>query len=189
VSERVFQLKYRIPTSKEFFETFSKRFMSAKLPPWDETVPWTKLVLKGMLYEMGEEFGFEPVEEYLNLDQMWPMLVERQINTMAVAIEHEASVDEWEGVIYDEGDKLQDVKARLKVLVFYPDLNKWEKAVKGWSSEIKTQELRLPEERYLLIGICADKENEQLILKGAEISNEGQISLKLSDVKVPYAQF
>lgn len=182
-------MKYKVPSSTEFFEVFSKKIKNAKLPKWDETVPWTKLVLKGLLYEMGEEFGFDPVEEYLNLDQMWPMLVERQINTMAVAIEHEASNEDWEDVVYDEGDKLQDVKARLKVLVYYPDLNKFEKGVRGWSSEIKTQELRLNDEKYLMIGICADKENKQLIIKGTEISNEGKVVSNLPDVRIPYNQF
>lgn len=188
MGERVFQLKYRVPTAPEFFKIFSQKFKEAKLPKWDETVPWTKLVLKGILNDMGEESGFEPAEEYLNLDLMWPMLVERQVNTMAVAIEHEASDEDWEDVVYDEGDKLMDVKARLKVLVYYPKLEKFDKAVSAWSSEIKTQELRLVEEKYLMIGICGDEENEQLVLKGAEISPEGQIS-NLPDVKVPYALF
>ena len=189
---RVYQLKFRVPTALEFFETFSKKFKSSQpLPGWDETTPWTRLVLKTLIRDMGQEFGFEPQpppQEWLGLDQIWPLTVERQVSTIAVAIEHEASVESWENVVDDEGSKLIDVKARLKILVHYPETGDFEAFAKGWASGIMIQELRLVEEHYLLIGICADIKNKQLLVRGAEISPEGKIRL-LNDVTVPYTKF
>jgi hypothetical protein len=188
MGERTFQVKYKVPTASEFFETFSKKLKNTKLPKWDETVPWTKQVLKGILHDMGEEFGFEPQEEWLTVDQLWVLYVERQVATIGVAIEHEASVESWEDVVDDEGNKLTDVKAHLKVLVYYPELSQFDAFVRGWASTIRMQELRLAQERYLAVGICGDKENKQLVIKGAELTPEGKIS-PLPEVRIPYSQF
>jgi|SRR5437016_9478020 len=136
---------------------------------------------------MGKELGFEPVPEYLRIDQSWSMSVEGHVNVIEVAIEHEAGAD-WEVVMYDEGSKLMDVKARLKVLVFYPELRQFERFTRRFSSEIRVQELKLDEERYLTIGVCKDKDKMRLVVKGVEISPNGRVS-PLSDVEIPYSQF
>jgi hypothetical protein len=187
VGERIVQLKYRIPTPSEFYETFCKRLRNSTLPHWNKSEPWTKLVLDRLLQGMGKELGFEPVPEYLRIDQTWSMSVEGHVNVIEVAIEHEANAD-WERVMYDEGSKLMDVKARLKVLIFYPELPQFEMFTRRFSSEIRVQELKLVQERYLTIGVCRDNDKRHLVVKGVEISPDGSVS-PLSDVEIPYSQF
>jgi hypothetical protein len=185
--ERIVQVKYRIPTGAEFFERFCERLRNSTLPQWNENPAWTKLVLDGVLQEMGKELGFEPRREYLRIDQSWIMSVEGKVNVIEVAIEHEANQD-WETVMYDEGSKLMDVKARLKVLIFYTGLREFEMFTRRFSSEIRVQELKLAEERYLTIGVCRDEDKRHLIVKGVEITPDGRVS-PLSDVEIPYSKF
>ena len=180
---------YRIPTASEFFAVFSRKLSNAKLPGWnDKSEVWTKVVLRGLLEEMGKEHGFEPESEWpFRIDQTWNIMEEGQANSIELAIEHETDAD-WQDVLRDEGSKLMDVKARLKVVIFYPDLSNFERFTDKFSKEIRIQELKVPQERYLAVGICADQKNNQLVVKGAEITPDGKTS-PLRDVMIPYDQF
>lgn len=180
---------YRIPNASEFFAAFSRKLSDAKLPHWnDKSELWTKVVLKGLLEDLGKEHGFEPESEWpFRIDQTWNIMEEGQANSIEVAIEHETDAD-WQEVLRDEGSKLMDVKARLKVVIFYPDLHNFEKFTDKFSTEIRIQELKVPQERYLAIGICSDQKNKQLVVKGTEIAPSGTTS-SLRAVTIPYAEF
>lgn len=115
--------RYKIPTPKELFERFKVEFLDGTPPDsWNADKRWTDFML-GIFDSIGRSFRYKTRPrpghgEYLNLDQIWDI---RHTDTEAIvlALEHENTSD-VRVVLDDELQKLIDVKAYLKVLIFYP---------------------------------------------------------------------
>lgn len=109
--------KYNIPTPIEFFESFRKKYSACTFPSkWDDNTAWTETIFR-IFGEMGRGFAYRPRREYLDIDMIWAVRLD-DISTITVAIEHDNG--DLGDVIDDELQKLMDVKAHLKVLMFYP---------------------------------------------------------------------
>lgn len=83
---------------------------------WNDNKAWTKTVVQ-IFEEIGRELGYGPRTEYLDIVMTWAVRHE-DISAIIAAIEHENG--DLSDVIDDELQKLMDVKAYLKVLMFYP---------------------------------------------------------------------
>jgi hypothetical protein len=154
--------KYVIPDPKELFQAFQEKFSTTKLPEsWNVSPPWTSTVL-GIFNEIGRSFGYEPKKEYLRLDQIWEIRLP-DISTIVLALESE-NADSLKAILNDELQKLLDVKAFLKVLIFYPDvaIEMQRETVEGniqeeWSDfpeiqeKIRSAKIKNSDEKYVVI--------------------------------------
>ena len=143
--------KHVIPTPKGFFDSFRKKYSNRSLPDdWYDSRGWTQTVLE-IFEEIGLDLGYKPRREYLNLDMIYAARHD-DISLIAVAIEHEnGNLDD---VIDDELRKLMDVKAHLKVLMFYPGMPvicEDEVVLAEIIDKIRSVNLRILEEKYLII--------------------------------------
>lgn len=78
--------KHVIPTAKEFFDSFGKKYSTRLLPDdWNANTAWTKTVLK-IFEEMGRELKYRLRTEYLDIDMTWTIRHE-DLSMIAVAIE------------------------------------------------------------------------------------------------------
>lgn len=177
--------KYTIPTPKELFEIFHDKFSKASLPDsWTASTPWTNTVLN-IFTEIGRSLGFMPRKEYLRLDQTWEIR-HPDISTIVLALEHENTSDVRE-ILDDELLKLVDVKAFLKVIVFYPSIPITAKE-EGFSypeiqEKILSAEIKNPDERYVVIGIT--KIAEALEVNACSLEPDGKVE-DLGSFQVKY---
>jgi hypothetical protein len=123
MSERKIERKYTMPTPKELFESFQVEFRKGKLPDsWYDPPSWTTFML-GIFNDIGQNYGYTQNEiktEYLRLDQTWEIR-HPGVSVLTFALEHE-NTSKVSDILDDELQKLLDVKALLKVLVFYPEV-------------------------------------------------------------------
>ena len=145
--------KYTVPTPNELFEIFKGKLSKATLPDsWSASAPWTTVILE-IFNEIGANLGFMPTKEYLRLDQTWEIR-HPDLSTIVLALEHE-NTDQVEDILDDELRKLLDVKALLKVLIFYPSVPAI--ALEGESTypqiqkKIRSAKIRNPDEKYIII--------------------------------------
>lgn len=120
---------------------------------------WTDIIL-GIFDEIGRGFGYIPKKEYLRLDRTWEIR-HRDISAIVLALEHE-NTDSVENILNDELQKLLDVKAFLKVLVFYPVVPVIEMdgtcTCVEIDKKIRSTKIKDSEENYLVIsGVNAGK--------------------------------
>ncbi|MEM2145994.1 MAG: hypothetical protein QW279_11580 [Candidatus Jordarchaeaceae archaeon] len=116
--------KFTVPTPKELFEKFKEKCEQTSFPEWYEArKEWTDTVMK-IFDEIGHEYGYRPRykrggEEGLLMDQVWEIRLENySAMVLAMEVENDYDLDE---ILEDELSKLINVKAYLKVLMFYPD--------------------------------------------------------------------
>lgn len=152
--------KHVNPTTKEFFNSFREKYSTRILPDsWQDNSAWTKKVMQ-MFEEMGREFGYRPRREYLYIDMIWAARHE-DISLITVAIEHDNGG--LSDIIDDELQKLMDVKAHLKVLMFYPGMPvvaENEVIFPEIIEKIRSVKIRIPGERYLMITPVAKKRDK-----------------------------
>jgi len=147
--------KYTIPTPKELFESFCVEFSNTTLPDiWVASRPWTDTLL-GIFDSIGRSLGYIPKREWLALDQTWEIR-HPDISVVVLALEHE-NTHRVEDVLDDELQKLLDVKAFLKVLVFYPLIpvvaEGEEFSFPEIQGKIRSAKIKNPDERYAVMSI------------------------------------
>lgn len=145
--------KYTIPTPNELFEMFKEKFSKATLPDsWNASAQWTTMIL-GIFDEIGRSLGFTPSKEYLRLDQTWEIR-HSDISIIVLALEHE-NTDRVEEILDDELQKLLDVKALLKVLIFYPTtpiiVEKEESTFPQIQEKIRSAKIKNADEKYIIV--------------------------------------
>jgi len=147
--------KYTIPTPSELFQMFKEKFSKAILPDtWEASTPWTETILS-IFDEIGRGFGFIPRKEYLRLDQTWEIR-HPDISTIILALEHENTSEVIE-VLDDELQKLLDIKALLKILVFYPTIPVTAEgevfSFPEIQEKIRSAKIKNPDEKYVIVSI------------------------------------
>jgi len=172
----------KIPTPQELFERFKVEFLDGTPPDsWKANKRWTDFML-GIFDSIGRSLGYktrprpEPDKgEYLNLDQIWEI---RQPDTevIVLALEHENT--RKVGVILDdELQKLIDVKAYLKVLIFYPQVpvipDYEELTYPEIQEKICSAQIRNSDENYVIINIIYNFE-DLLEISGCSIDSDGK---------------
>jgi|YelNatPaOPRAMG01_1025707.scaffolds.fasta_scaffold28696_4 hypothetical protein len=171
--------KYVIPTPKELFSLFQEKLLEAKLPEsWNVSEPWTKTLLN-VFGEIGRDFGYKPRKEYLRLDQTWEIRHEG-VSVIVLALEHENTGDIRE-ILNDELQKLVDVKAYLKVLVFYPSFPisiENEEPIVSEVSEIQDKissaKIKNSEEKYVIIGITYNPSKNAVEVSAVSLNFKGK---------------
>jgi hypothetical protein len=155
---------------RKFKEVFKTSGLSAE--NWDDNRLWTKKMIGcgktrdkgdyGIFGEIAKKYGFFPEEPrgkyetlyhvergWLTADQLWSVVREHRIWELEVAIEHENNPS-WDAVRYDLA-KLADIKARLKILVAYPNRQELQKLLDGVSEILRKKPIKNKEEKYLVI--------------------------------------
>jgi len=178
--------KYTIPTPKELFDSFCFEFSKATLPDsWEDSTPWTYTILN-IFGGIGRSFGFTPRKEYLRLDQTWEIR-HPDISTIVLALEHESVADIGE-ILDDELQKLLDVKAFRKVLVFYPTIPATvaedEFSFPEIQEKIRSAEIKYPDESYIVVSITRISD-DALEVNGCSLNPDGKAE-ELGTFQVKY---
>jgi len=181
--------KYTIPTPNELFKMFQERLSkAAELPDdWEASAQWTYTIL-GIFDDIGRSLGFKPKKEYLRLDQTWEIR-HPDISTIVLALEHE-NTDRVEDILDDELQKLIDVKALLKVLIFYPNVpvmvEKGESTYPQMQEKIQSAKIRNPDERYIVITPVYIKPQSIIEVSACSFDSEGKAE-DLGSFQIKYA--
>jgi hypothetical protein len=168
--------KYTIPEVKELFQIFQQKFSKETLPDsWENSPEWTTTVL-GIFKDVGRSLGYTPNKEYLRLDQTWEIR-HSDLSTIAVAIEVE-NTDRVEEILDDELQKLLDVKAFLKVLMFYPVvpimMQDEEATYPEIQEKIRSAKIKNPEENYVIITVVYVKPSSIIEVSACSFDSEGK---------------
>ena len=174
VIERTY--RHKIPTPKELFESFRVEFCKRTLPDsWTASTPWTHLIL-GIFDGIGRSFGYVPRREYLRLDQTWEIR-HSDISLIALALEYENTYD-LNDIINDELQKLLDVKAFLKVLVFCPTVSVLMDQdmfiYPEVQEKIRSAKIKHPHERYIIMSLVNARGEAALEVSGCTFDPEGK---------------
>jgi hypothetical protein len=177
IIEKVY--KYTIPTPQELFQMFQEKFSKAMLPDsWQVSEPWTAIVLN-IFDGIGRSLGYMPKREYLRLDQTWEVrLKDISVIVLALEYENEAQVGE---LLDDELQKLLDVKAFLKVLIFYPAtvfpmtmMSEEEFVIPEIQEKIRSAKIMNPDEKYVIIGIRYIRSDNVIDVSACSFDSEGK---------------
>lgn len=194
MSEKVIEetCQYVIPEPKTLFKEFCSKVKSATLPDsWaGKDKEWTNVILN-IFDEIGRRYHYKPKREYLRLDQTWEIRL-LNLSYMVLALEHE-NTRHIEDLLDDELQKLSDVKASLKVLVYYPRLLDIERHIKEIKTKLGLQKIKISDERLLVImlsyfGIYDNEggKEERLVIHGYGFDVNGKSS-KIGYEEVEYA--
>jgi len=155
MSEKIIEktCRYTIPTPEEFYERFRDKVSQAQLPKsWEDSRAWTDSVL-AIFDEIGRDFGYVPKKEWFRIDRTW-QIRHPDISTIVLALEYE-NTDSVEEILNDELQKLLDVKAFLKVLMFYPFLSiievEGECCYPEIQEKIRSARIKNPNEKYVIM--------------------------------------
>jgi len=168
--------KYKMPKPKELFESFRAEFSSATLPDsWRASGPWTNTIL-GIFDSIGRGFGYVPTKEWLRLDQTWEIR-HPDISVIVLALEHE-NTGRVEDILDDELQKLLDVKALRKVLVFYPIvpmiMEEKESTYPEIEEKIRSAKIKNPDERYIVMTIVYMQPQSIIEVCACSFDSEGK---------------
>lgn len=174
VIEKAF--KYTIPTPNELFQIFQEKFSKATLPDsWEVSQPWTNTILN-IFGEIGRSLGYIPRKEYLRLDQTWEIR-HPDISTIVLALEYE-NTDDVREILDDELQKLLDIKAFLKVLIFYPIvpvmMEKGESTYPEIQEKIWSAKIKNPDERYIVVTPVYIKPSSIIEVSACSFDSEGK---------------
>jgi hypothetical protein len=179
--------KYHMPTPNELFEKFKGKFSKASLPDsWYALTPWTTTILD-IFYEIGRDLGYTPNREYLRLDQTWEIR-HKDISVIILALEHEntSSVSE---ILDDELQKLLDVKAFVKVLIFYPRFplamfETGEFVFPEIQEKIRSAKIKT-DEKYVILGLTYLTDQNVIHVSAFSFDSEGK-GEDLGDFEINY---
>jgi hypothetical protein len=143
---------------------------------WEASEPWTTTVL-GIFSEIGRSLGYEPNKEYLRLDQSWEIR-HSDISTVVLALEVE-NTDRVEDILNDELQKLLDVKAFLKVLIFYPTVPAMMEEEQGFTypeiqQKIQSEKIKNPDEAYMIVTPVYVKPSSVIEVSACSFDSEGK---------------
>ena len=192
IIEKTYTYKYTIPTPKELFEMFKEKFSKVTLPDsWEVSDPWTRTILD-IFDDIGRSLGYKPRKEYLRLDRTWEIRHD-DISVIVLALEHE-NTSNVEEILDDELQKLLDVKAFLKILIFYPTVPVAmgeEEEFKGVSTfpeiqgKIRSAKIKNSDERHIVIGITYARHENALYVSACSFDYEGK-GEDLGDFQISY---
>ena len=168
--------RYTMPTPLELFKLFQETFSKTILPDsWQVSEPWTNTVL-GVFDQIGRNLGYMPRREYLRLDQTWEIR-HSDISTIVLALECE-NTDRVEEILDDELQKLLDVKAFLKVLIFYPTVpvivEKEESTHPEIQEKIQSAKIKSSDERYIVVTPVYIKSQSIIEVSASSFDSEGK---------------
>jgi len=168
--------KYTIPTPLELFKLFQETFSKVTLPnSWQVSEPWTNTVL-GVFSQIGRNLGYTPRKEYLRLDQTWE-IKHPDISTIVLALECE-NTDRVEEILDDELQKLLNIKALLKVLIFYPVvpilMAEEEASYPEIQEKIRSAKIKNSDERYIVITPVYIKSQSIIEVSACSFDSEGR---------------
>jgi hypothetical protein len=168
--------KYNIPEPRELIQMLQERLSKETLPDsWETSEPWTSTIL-GIFNEIGRNLGYMPNREYLRLDQTWEIR-HSDLSTIVLALEVE-NTDRVEDVLDDELQKLLDVKAFLKVLIFYPIvpiiMQEEEATWPEIQEKIRSAKIRNPDERYIVITAVYVQPSSIIEVSACSFDSEGK---------------
>lgn len=142
----------------ELLDHFFKKMRTKTLPSsWNDDKAWTRLV-QSIMRDIGEELGYvvrdkSVLGEFLGLDQAWRIQESRKVRTyLAMEVEN---TDKLREIIDDEFQKLIDVKAELKVLVYYPSIENQPDHLHALKIALESGRY-IPDEAYVIIMLDAD---------------------------------
>jgi len=186
VIERAY--KYTIPTPFELFKLFQETFSKATLPDsWQVSEPWTSTVL-GVFGQIGRNLGYTSRKEYLRLDQTWEIR-HPDISIIVLALECE-NTDRVEDILDDELQKLLDIKALLKILIFYPIvpilMAEEEASYPQIQEKIRSANIKSSEETYIVITPVYIKPQSIIEVSACSFDSEGK-GEELESFQVKYA--
>lgn len=192
MSEEAIEIKYRFvrPKSREIFEKFCAKIKDKELPKsWEDNPRWTALMLN-IFEEIGRSFGYRirkmgKGKEWMTIDETWEIRLPN-ISTIILALEHENTSKIWK-LLDDELQKLLDVKAYIKVLVYYP--LEPEKDIEEIKSKIQSQKIKLPDEKILVITgtYDIDVDPTSIYFQAYEFDVDGK-NILIGKNKIPYSE-
>ena len=147
---------------------------------------WTDTVF-GFFSEANkkEPIPYLELKEYMYVDYIWrydPKLY-TSLSGIEMAVEHEGGTYIVNAILADEISHLVDIKARIKVGIFYPSPGDEAALLEGIAKMIRIQsdDVRLGKEEYLVIlGYTTTREGKRVIqFKGFIFDNKGEITRKL----------
>jgi hypothetical protein len=179
--------KYNIPEPKELFGLFQEKLSKEVLPDsWEDSPQWTTTVL-GIFNEIGRSLGYMPKKEYLRLDQTWEIR-HSDVSTIVLALEVE-NTGRVEDVLDDELQKLLDIKAFLKVLIFYPGIPVMMQEEMSTYPEIQEKiqatKIKNSDEKYIVISATYVKPSSTIDVSACSFDSEGK-GQELGDFQVNY---
>lgn len=168
--------KYTIPAPTELFQIFREKFSKATLPDsWQASVQWTTAIL-GIFNEVGRGLGYIPRKEYLRLDETWEIRLP-DLSTIVLALEHD-NTDSVDEILDDELQKLLDVKALLKVLIFYPTvpviMAEGECVYPQIQEKMRSTKIKTSDERYIILTPVYIKEQSIIEVSACSFDSEGK---------------
>lgn len=168
--------RYEIPEPKELFQVFQDKFAKETLPDsWENSPDWTTTVL-GIFNNIGRSLGYTPNKEYLRLDQTWEIR-HSDLSTIVLVLEVE-NTDRVEEILDDELQKLLDVKAFLKVLIFYPIvpiiMQEEEATFPEIQEKIRSAKIKNPDESYVIITAVYVKPSSIIEVSACSFDSEGK---------------
>jgi hypothetical protein len=117
-----------------------------------------------------------PKKEYLRLDQTWEIR-HSDLSTIVLALEVE-NTDRVEDILDDELQKLLDIKAFLKVLIFYPIvpimMQEGMSTYPDIQEKIRSAKIKNPDERYIVITAVYVKPSSIIEVSACSFDPEGK---------------
>jgi hypothetical protein len=139
---------------------------------------------------LGEELGYQvkpsTVEKEYLVDLCW-IYDAPDKRWMELALESELSKYAIKG-IFEDFNKLLDIKAYTKVGIFYPSMFRKQDVLKAIANAISSQEIKYPKEQYLIIFIIDYKKQRKpsnmVEITSYQINLNGEITkLRESNVR------
>ena len=164
-----------ILTPDSIFEEFCREVGHAEVPKvWSRVKNWTNMVLD-IFGKLGAKYGYEVRREWMLLDETWEIR-NQSTSFIAMALEHE-NTDNIDILLKDELQKLLDVKAILKVLIYYPKFLDCERHIEKIKPKIKSQRLKIPEEHILIVMIHPQfVKRKGFLISGYDFDSEANCS-------------
>lgn len=132
--------------------------------------------------------GYAPRKEYLRLDQTWEIRLP-DISVIVLALGYE-NTDRVEEVLDDELQKLLDIKALLKVLIFYPIvpamMYEGEFTIPEIQEKIRSAKIKTPDEKYIILTPVYIKPQSIIEVSANSLDSEGK-GEDLGSFQVKYA--
>lgn len=170
------------------FDEFCK-YLDGKLK-WSEreTKPkmWTKIIFNFFTQRNEKEaIPFLEKKEYMRVDYIWRYDTSRySTNDIELAVEPENMMEKVDILINEEIQHLIDIKARNKIGIFYVSHGDEKEFIRKVQERIKTQIIRSPIERYLIIlGYTTTHHKKRAILfKGFFFDQDGNLTSRKENI-------
>lgn len=172
---RKIQYEFKKHTPKQLFDLVVASINNGetRFPFPYETSTWQPVFIK-LFRKLGEDSGYRVIRdmEWFKIDCPWIVdLPEHRI--VELLMEHQDD-EKVESAIHDIR-KLGDIKAHVKVIIYFPDFKDIDNHLKRISAEIRraNDEIKqVPSEEWLVIGI-KNVPKGKITFRGYEFTSEG----------------